>query len=52
MFRVTVLLLLALSANAAPGSFYASAPIIDVRLVCLLCDCALSGLDVECTVLS
>ena len=24
-------------AQAAPGTFYASAPIIDVRLVCLLC---------------
>ena len=27
----------ALAAQAAPGTFYASAPIIDVRLVCLLC---------------
>ena len=33
MLGVAALVLLAFGANAAPGAFYASAPIIDVRLV-------------------
>ena len=36
MLGVASLLLLAFGANAAPGTFYASAPIIDVRLVSLV----------------